>query len=106
MNGQTGKPVAYKLYPFAHGPAQPVLLTHPSCEVSKKGAFAKKHLFVTPYNPLERYPAGEYTVQGSGTNGLPDWTSANRNVKDEDIVLWHAFGVTHVPRPEDFPVMP
>ena len=23
----------------------------------------------------------------------------------EDVVLWHAFGVTHVPRVEDFPVM-
>lgn len=106
LNRITGKPVAYKLYPFTHGPSQPPLLTHPSSAVAKKGAFAQKHLFVTPYDPRERYPAGEYTVQGSGTNGLPDWTKVNRNVKGEDIVLWHAFGVTHVPRPEDFPVMP
>lgn len=106
INGQTGKPVAYKLYPFTSGPAQPPLLTDMSSEVSKKGAFANKHLFVTPHNDKERYPAGEYTVQGSGTNGLPDWMMANRNIKGEDVVLWHAFGVTHVPRPEDFPVMP
>ena len=106
VNGQTGKPVAYKLYPFTSGPAQPPLLTDPSCKISTKGAFARKHLFVTPHSDKERYPAGEYTVQGSGTNGLPDWMSANRNVKGEDVVLWHAFGVTHVPRPEDFPVMP
>jgi primary-amine oxidase len=106
VNGRTGKPVAYKLFPFTSGPAQPPLLTDPSCAVSKKGAFARKHLFVTPHSDKERYPAGEYTVQGSGTNGLPDWMSANRNVKGEDVVLWHAFGVTHVPRPEDFPVMP
>jgi primary-amine oxidase len=70
------------------------------------GAFAMKHLWVTPQDDKERFPSGEYTVQGTGTNGLPEWTMSNRNIKGEDIVLWHAFGVAHVPRPEDFPVMP
>jgi primary-amine oxidase len=46
------------------------------------------------------------TPQGDGSNGLPDWTAANRNIEKEDVVLWHAFGVAHVPRVEDFPVMP
>ena len=30
----------------------------------------------------------------------------DRNVKDADVVIWHSYGVTHLPRPEDFPVMP
>ena len=31
----------------------------------------------------------------------------NRDVgPGSDPVLWHCFGVTHIPRPEDFPVMP
>jgi primary-amine oxidase len=34
------------------------------------------------------------------------WIKANRNIEGEEIVLWHAFGVTHIPRVEDFPVMP
>ena len=106
LNGQTGKPVSYKLIPFTQGPAQPTLLTDPSCAVSKKGAFASHNLWVTPHNDKERFPAGEYTPQGDGSDGLPDWTSANRNIEGEDVVLWHAFGVAHVPRPEDFPVMP
>lgn len=106
LNGQTGKPVAYKLYPFTEGAAQPTLLTDPTSAVSKKGHFATKNLFVTKHDDKERYPSGEYTVQGTGTNGIPDWTAANRNIKGEDVVLWHAFGVAHVPRPEDFPVMP
>ena len=25
---------------------------------------------------------------------------------DADVVVWHSFGVTHVPRVEDWPVMP
>ncbi|VEU39581.1 unnamed protein product [Pseudo-nitzschia multistriata] len=105
-NGMTGKPVAYKLLPFSMGPSQPILLTDPSCAVTKKGEFATKHLWVTPHSDKERYPAGECTVLGDGSDGLPDWTKANRNLQGEDLVLWHAFGVAHVPRTEDFPVMP
>jgi hypothetical protein len=30
----------------------------------------------------------------------------DRPIKDADIVVWHSFGVTHIPRIEDFPVMP
>ncbi|KAG7372128.1 copper amine oxidase [Nitzschia inconspicua] len=106
VNGITGKPTAFKLQPFNFGPSQPVVFTDPSSAVSQKGAFATKHLWVTPHSDTERFPSGEYTVQGTGSNGLPDWTASNRNIKGEDVVLWHAFGVAHVPRPEDFPVMP
>lgn len=40
--------------------------------------------------------------------GLPAWIAANptANIVNTDIVLWHTFGLTHFPAPEDFPVMP
>jgi primary-amine oxidase len=44
--------------------------------------------------------------QHGAMQGLPAWTAADRDVSSGDLVLWHAFGVVHVPRPEDFPVMP
>jgi primary-amine oxidase len=61
---------------------------------------------VTRYDESERYPAGEYTPQAKEPDGLTKWTAANRKIEGEDIVLWHSFGVCHIPRPEDFPVMP
>jgi primary-amine oxidase len=115
-NGVNRQEPAYKLIPFTKGPAQPTLLTHPTSVVSQKGAFATAHLWVTPYTPTERFPAGEYAPQSHGgalqtgqtgvSQGLADWVQANRSIENTNVVLWHAFGVTHVPRTEDFPVMP
>jgi primary-amine oxidase len=107
-NPINGQPTAYKLIPFTRGPAQPVMLTDPSSAVGKKGAFANANLWVTPYTEDQRFPAGEYTPQGDGSVGLPDWTAQNRSLlgQSNGLVLWHSFGVCHVPRIEDFPVMP
>lgn len=30
----------------------------------------------------------------------------NRSLVDTDLVVWYVMGVTHDPRPEDWPVMP
>lgn len=30
----------------------------------------------------------------------------SESIDNTDVVLWHTFGVTHIPAPEDFPVMP
>ncbi|MGH3426191.1 MAG: hypothetical protein ACRDQZ_01225 [Mycobacteriales bacterium] len=32
--------------------------------------------------------------------------TANRPTADTDVVLWHVFGTNHIPRAEDWPVMP
>ena len=58
------------------------------------------------HRDTERWPAGDFTVQSTGGEGLPAWTAEDRGVEDEDVVLWHSFGLLHVPRVEDFPVMP
>jgi primary-amine oxidase len=97
-----GRPVGYVLRPEGH----PVLLADASSSVAARAAFATKHLWVTPYDPSERHPAGELINQHSGGAGLPRYVAADRSIDGADIVLWHTFGMTHIPRPEDWPVMP
>ncbi|CAM9796367.1 unnamed protein product, partial [Ascophyllum nodosum] len=109
INPISGGPVGYKLLPQTRGPAHPALMTGAKSAVTARGKFATKALWVTQHRDSERWPAGDYTVQSRGgveAGGLPAWTSEDRNVVDEDIVLWHSFGLVHVPRVEDFPVMP
>jgi primary-amine oxidase len=64
------------------------------------------NLWVTPFDPGERFPAGDYPNQRPDADGLPTWTKADQDLVDRDLVLWYTFGQTHVPRLEDWPVMP
>ena len=64
------------------------------------------HLWVTPYSPDEMFASGEFLNLNRSGDGLPKWTSANRSLDDRDIVVWYTLGVTHVPRTEDWPIMP
>ena len=41
-----------------------------------------------------------------GGLGLPEWTKADRPIENTDVVLWYTLGSHHIPRPEDWPVMP
>jgi primary-amine oxidase len=102
VHNRLGEPVGYKLVP---GPA-PVMLAAPESSVGKRAGFARYNLWVTPYAADERRGAGDYPNQHPGGDGLPKWTAADRSLVDTDIVAWHTFGVTHIPRPEDWPVMP
>jgi primary-amine oxidase len=102
QRNRLGQPTAYKLLPGA----TPTLLADPSSSVGRRAAFASHNLWVTPFDPEERRAAGDYPNQHHGHAGLPTWTAEDRPIVGTDIVLWHSFGVTHIPRPEDWPVMP
>ena len=102
QNNRFGRPVSYTLYPES----TPVLLADPASPLAARAGFAANHLWVTRYDPAERYPAGDFVNQHPGGAGLPAFVAADRDIDGADIVLWHTFGPTHVPRPEDWPVMP
>ncbi len=97
-----GQPTSYTLYPES----APVLLADPDSPLARRAAFATNHLWVTRYDPDQRYSAGDFVNQHPGGAGLPAFRAADRDIDGADIVLWHTFGPTHVPRPEDWPVMP
>ena len=98
-----GTPVGYKLVP---GAAIPTMLDPDSPVLGRAEAIGHT-LWVTPFDPDERWPCGEFVVQSrqDADAGLPGWTAADRSIHDTDVVLWYVFGVHHITRPEEWPVM-
>ncbi|HXW53953.1 MAG TPA: primary-amine oxidase [Myxococcota bacterium] len=74
-------------------------------QVLKRAPFLHNQLWVTKFAPNEMHAAGTYPNQNSGA-GLPEWTKRNASIVNEDIVVWYTVGVDHLPRAEDWPVMP
>jgi primary-amine oxidase len=97
-----GEATGYALVPGENA----VPFAQPDSWIRKRARFLNYHLWVTPYNASERYAGGDYPNQSHGGDGLPKWTAANRPLNNRDVVLWYTLGITHNPRPEDWPVMP
>jgi primary-amine oxidase len=97
-----GAPVGYKLVP-----GENVLpFAGPGASVTRRAGFMTRHLWVTRYDPRERYAAGDYPNQHPGGGGLPGYVRDDAPLENTNVVVWYTFGAHHVVRPEDWPVMP
>lgn len=102
VKGPLGHPTGYEIMPGVTAAS----LLSPDDGAQKVGAFSAHQLWVTPYRAEERYAAGSYPNASTGEDGLAAWTSKNRSIENTDIVAWYTLGFHHVPREEDWPVMP
>jgi primary-amine oxidase len=102
VKNAVGEPVGYKFLPGDNS----FPMASPNAWWRKRARFADHHVWVTPYREDEKYAAGDYPNQSSGGDGLAKWTAEDRAIANEDVVFWYTFGHTHIPRNEDYPVMP
>ncbi|CAD6260532.1 unnamed protein product [Miscanthus lutarioriparius] len=100
---RTGQPTGYRLVPGSN--CLPLAL--PEAKFLRRAGFLKHNLWVTQYKSDEMFPGGEFPNQNPRIHeGLPTWVKKDRPLEETDIVLWYVFGLTHIPRLEDWPVMP
>ncbi len=97
-----GEPVGYKLMPGDNS----IPFANKDSWWRKRAGFVENHVWVTPFQEDEKYGGGDYPNQSNGGDGLIQWTEQDRALENTDVVLWYTFSHTHIPRPEDFPVMP
>jgi primary-amine oxidase len=93
---------AYILMPGANT----ILYAGEGAKIREKAGFANHHFWVTKYKPSEMYAGGDFPNQTSPGEGLPKYIADHESLENKDIVVWYTMGMTHVPRPEDWPVMP
>jgi primary-amine oxidase len=81
-------------------------LPSPNGGVQHRAGFATAPLWVTAYDPAEFYAAGAYPNQRADPGGLPAYIAQHRPIVGADLVLWVTVGFHHLPRPEDWPLLP
>ncbi|KAI9495289.1 copper amine oxidase [Zychaea mexicana] len=103
------------IHPYTKSPVGWKLMSHhvtpffpgDDSVVAERAPFAKKALWVTPYDEDQMFAGGFYCNQSDGRDSVEKWANRERqSVHQKDIVVWFTFGITHLPRVEDFPVMP
>jgi primary-amine oxidase len=98
---QTGRPAGYTVMAGENA----ATLFGPAREKDPVG-FTFHHLWVTPYRDGEVYAAGRHPNQAASSYVDTLFHYANDDpIRNRDIVVWYSLGDTHVPRPEDFPIM-
>jgi primary-amine oxidase len=102
LTNALGQHPGYELRP-GHSPTS---LLAPEDGPQARAAFSAAPLWVTAYDPHELYAAGAYPNQSRGGAGLPAYAARHRPIENADIVLWATMGFHHLPRPEDWPVLP
>jgi primary-amine oxidase len=101
VKGSLGYPVGYTLLPGENA----VPYAAPDSWLRKRAAFTNAHFWTTPYDPSQMFAAGFYVNQSKGEDGLQRWVEAKRSIENQDVVVWYTMGITHIPRPEEYPVM-
>ncbi|KAF8150485.1 peroxisomal copper amine oxidase [Mycena galopus ATCC 62051] len=105
----TGQDVGYALGVKA---AAVQLMAQPDGWVGRRAPFATKPVWVC--RDVEgakggrMWPVGKYVPQTreAPEDSLGKWVEGGKSIEQEDVLVYLTIGTTHIPRPEDWPVMP
>ncbi len=99
---KVGTNPAYKLVPSASIPP----LMDPDTPQYLRAPVIGHTVWVTRQHDDERWPCGDYPTQSEYDEGMTRWIADDEPLENTDVVLWYVFGIHHITRVEDWPVMP
>jgi primary-amine oxidase len=99
--GRGGRPSGYAVVPGANGST-----VFGGTREQGLAGYTFHHFWVTPYRDGQLYPVGAHPNRAGNDYIDTLFHYANDElIYDKDIVVWYSLGETHIPRPEDYPVM-
>lgn len=84
-----------------HSDAEPLIAK----QDYRRASFIEHALWVTRFDPEQRFAAGDTPNQNPGIPGLPSYQRDDQNLVNDDLVLWLTIGHHHVTATEDWPVL-
>ena len=103
MQNAVGEPVGYKFLPGDNS----FPFASPNAWWRKRAGFVNYHVWVTPYRRRARTTApATIPTKATAATAWSDGPKQDRPIDNTDMVFWYTFGHTHIPRAEDYPVMP
>jgi len=102
VKSQLGHFAGYEIKPLGN-----TVSCLPESRWGEETSFTQRHLWITKYHPEEIYAAGFYPNQAQRDykDDLYHYSDDNENIYQDDVVAWYSLGVTHLTKPEDFPIM-
>jgi primary-amine oxidase len=97
-----GSHPSYKLVPSASIPP----MMDPASPQFLRAPVIGHTVWVTRQHEDERWPAGRYPTQSQTDTGITEWIKDDESLENQDVVLWYVFGIHHITRVEDWPIMP
>jgi primary-amine oxidase len=97
-----GTNTAYKLVPTSCFPP----MMDPATDQYLRAPVIGHTLWVTHHHDDERWPAGAHPTQSEADEGMTRWIADDEPLEGTDVVLWYVFGLHHITRVEDWPIMP
>jgi primary-amine oxidase len=73
--------------------------------IRKRAGFINHHIWFTVYKDDEQSAAAFYPTTAPEGEGLPRYIRDDEKLENADVVMWYTLGITHVPRPEEWPIM-
>lgn len=101
VKNELGQPTGFALLPADNS----VPYAHPDSLVRKRAGFINHHFWATRFKSGEMSAGGDYPNQSRGGDGLEKWASDDESLENQDDVVWYTMALTHIPRPEEWPIM-
>ena len=102
IKNQLGHPVGYEIMTGENS----IPYLSKNSPIRKRASFVEHPMWFTQYHDEEQSAGSDYPNQSLPGNGLKQWAEKGESLQKQDVVMWYTFGITHIPRPEEWPVMP